>query len=122
MTPGAVILCGGRSRRMGVAKATLPFGPEALLQRVVRLAGEACGPIVVVAAAGQDLPALPEGVVVVRDAVADLGPLPGLAAGLAALSGSVKLAYASATDAPFLRPAWIGHLAGLIGDHDAAVV
>jgi molybdopterin-guanine dinucleotide biosynthesis protein A len=107
---------------MGAAKATLPFGPEALLQRVVRLVGGAAGPIVVVAADGQDLPALPEGVIVARDPVADRGPLFGLLAGLEALPASTVLAYATATDAPFLRPAWVEHLASLVGDHDAAVV
>jgi len=32
MTLGAVVLCGGQSRRMGRPKAWLPFGPELLLQ------------------------------------------------------------------------------------------
>ena len=35
---------------MGVPKATLPFGPEMMLQRVVRLLGSVVSPIVVVAA------------------------------------------------------------------------
>src|SRR5581483_4939796 len=84
MTPGALILCGGHSRRMGRPKAWLPFGPARMLQRVVRLVGQAAGPIVVVAAEGQDIPALPPSVTVVRVAVSDRGPLQGLAAGLAA--------------------------------------
>ena len=37
MRKGAIILCGGKSSRMGRDKATLPFGPELMLQRVVRL-------------------------------------------------------------------------------------
>src|SRR5438045_3266596 len=45
-TPGAVVLCGGRSRRMGRPKAWLPFGDEALLQRVVRRVGAAARPVV----------------------------------------------------------------------------
>ena len=32
-----VVLCGGRSRRMGFAKALLPFGDETMLQRIVRI-------------------------------------------------------------------------------------
>ncbi|MGZ6054814.1 MAG: molybdenum cofactor guanylyltransferase, partial [Isosphaeraceae bacterium] len=55
---GAVILCGGESRRMGQPKAWLPFGPERMLQRVVRLVSTVTGPIVVVAAPGQELPSL----------------------------------------------------------------
>ena len=46
MTAGGIVLCGGKSTRMGVAKATLPFGPETMLQRVVRLLGTAVSPIV----------------------------------------------------------------------------
>src|SRR4051794_11642805 len=123
MTLGAVVLCGGQSRRMGQPKAWLPFGPERLLQRVVRLVGTGIGdgPIVVVAAPGQEYPPLPDSVIVVRDPVGGRGPLQGLAAGLSALPGSVELAYASATDVPFLVPAWIGRLRELIGDHDLAI-
>lgn len=118
---GAVVLCGGQSRRMGRPKAWLPFGPEVLLQRVVRLVGRVAGPIVVVAAPGQDLPELPDSVAIVRDPVADRGPLQGLAAGLAALPDRVELAYATATDVPFLEAGWIAHLAGLIGDDDLVI-
>jgi molybdopterin-guanine dinucleotide biosynthesis protein A len=106
---------------MGRPKAWLPFGPELMLQRVVRLVGQAAGPVVVVAAPGQDLPELPPGVAVVRDPVSDRGPLQGLAAGLAALPESVELVYATATDVPFLRPAWVARLVELIGDHDLAI-
>ena len=120
---GAVVLCGGQSRRMGQPKAWLEFGPERLLQRVVRLveSGTGGGPVVVVAAPGQDCPPLPRAVTVVRDEVSGRGPLQGLAAGLAALPGSVELAYASATDVPFLEPAWIGRLRDLIGEDDLAI-
>src|SRR4051812_40263459 len=120
---GAVVLCGGQSRRMGQPKAWLPFGPERLLQRVVRLIGRGLGdgPIVVVAAPGQDCPALPSSVIVVRDEVSGRGPLQGLATGLRALPETVELAYASATDVPFLEPAWIGRLCDLIGEDDLAI-
>src|SRR3954466_9001115 len=95
LIPGAVVLCGGRSRRMGQPKAWLPFGPERLLQRVVRLIGRGLGdgPIVGVAAPGQACPALPSSVIVVRDEVSGRGPLQGLATGLRALPETVELAY-----------------------------
>lgn len=121
MTLGAVVLCGGQSRRMGQPKAWLPFGPERMLQRVVRLVGEAARPIVVVAAPGQELPPLPDWASIVRDPVSGRGPLQGLAAGLAALPESVELAFATATDVPFLQPAWIHRLVDLMGDHDLAI-
>lgn len=118
---GGIILCGGRSRRMGRAKAWLPFGPELMLQRVARLLGEVVGPIVVVAAPDQDVPKLPGSIIVVRDPVSDRGPLQGLAAGLSALPDEVELAYATATDVPFLRPAWVSRLAVLIEARDLAI-
>ena len=62
-----VVLCGGESSRMGSPKAWLDFGGEPLLARVVRVVSEAASPVLVVAAPGQDLPALSEDVTVVRD-------------------------------------------------------
>jgi molybdenum cofactor guanylyltransferase len=121
MTPGAVVLCGGESRRMGQPKAWLPFGPERLLQRVVRLVGTVARPIAVVAAPGQELPDLPAEVSIVRDPVAGRGPLQGLAAGLAGLAEPVELVYATATDVPFLEPRWITRLVELIDAHDLAI-
>jgi aryl-alcohol dehydrogenase-like predicted oxidoreductase len=58
---------------MGRDKATLPFGPELMLQRVVRLVGQVIEfqNIVVVAAPNQSLPALPATVLTARDAVRD---------------------------------------------------
>ena len=60
---------------MGQPKAWLPFGPERMLQRVVRRIGEGTGggPIVVVAAPGQECPPLPDGVTIVRDEVSGAG-------------------------------------------------
>ena len=115
---GAIVLCGGRSRRMGEPKAWLPFGPERLLRRVVRLVAAEVDRVVVVAAAGQDLPELPESVAIVRDEVADQGPLRGLATGLAVLPDAVELAYLAAVDAPFLQPGWIGGLVALADGFD----
>ena len=66
MTAAGIVLCGGKSTRMGTSKALLPFGPETMLQRVVRLLGEVVAPIVVVAASDQTLPDLPPGVIVTR--------------------------------------------------------
>lgn len=110
----AVVLCGGLSSRMGRPKATLPFGPETMLARVLRLVGEVCGERVVVAAEGQELPDLPAGVKVVRDALPERGPLEGLAAGLGACSAGA--AFCTPCDTPFLRPALVAALFDARGD------
>jgi molybdopterin-guanine dinucleotide biosynthesis protein A len=49
--------------------------------------------VVVVAAPGQDVPPLPAGVEVVRDAAEGRGRWPGLDGGLAALDGRADAAY-----------------------------
>jgi molybdenum cofactor guanylyltransferase len=116
------VLCGGRSTRMGVAKATLPFGSETMLQRVVRLLGTKVSPIVAVAARDQELPPLPADVVVARDEREARGPLEGLRAGLKALPESVDAAYVTSCDVPLLEPAFVEHMLGLLGDHDIAVM
>lgn len=124
---GGIVLCGGRSSRMGSPKAWLDFGGEPLLARVVRTIRRACAPVVVVAAPGQDVPPLPPDVAIARDPLEGRGPLQGIAAGLHALLESpggegVDAAFVSSTDAPFLEPALIARLAALRGaDHDIAV-
>lgn len=121
MRTGGIILCGGRSRRMGRPKAWLPFGNELMLPRMVRLLGDVVSPVVVVAAVGQDVPPLPAGVEVVRDEEEDRGPLQGLAAGLAALVGRADAAFLSACDAPFLRPTFVQRIIELLGDYQICV-
>src|SRR5262245_46303417 len=91
---GGIILAGGKSTRMGLAKATLPFGPELMLQRVVRLLNSIVQPIVVVAAPNQELPSLPSDVFIARDEREARGPLEGLAAGLSTLTPHANAAYA----------------------------
>jgi molybdopterin-guanine dinucleotide biosynthesis protein A len=114
---GGIILCGGQSSRMGRPKALLPFGKETMLERVVRLLGQAVAPLVVVAAPGQDLPPLPADVTIVRDEEKGRGPLMGLAAGLAALQERADAVYLSSCDVPFLNPAFVRRLIDLLGDH-----
>jgi molybdenum cofactor guanylyltransferase len=121
-TTGGIVLCGGKSTRMGTPKATLPFGPETMLQRVVRLLGTAVDPIVVVAAHGQALPELPDGVIVALDEREQRGPLEGLRAGLKALPKSVDAAYVTSCDVPLLVPGFVTHMIELLGDHDIAVM
>jgi molybdopterin-guanine dinucleotide biosynthesis protein A len=101
---------------MGRPKVWLPFGKELMLPRVVRLLGEAVGPIVVVAAVDQDVPPLPQKIEVIRDPNPNRGPLQGLAAGLEALRGRADAAYVSSCDVPFLQPAFVRRLVESLGD------
>jgi len=77
---------------MGVPKATLLFGGETMLQRVVRLLGTVVSPIVVVAAREQVLPP------------------------------SVDLAYVTSCDVPLLEPRFVTRMVDLLQDDDIAVM
>lgn len=123
MRKGAIILCGGKSSRMGRDKATLPFGPELMLQRVVRLLGSVVRleDMVIVAAPSQSLPTLPEGVSIARDPREFRGPLQGLATGLVALGDGFDAVYATGCDVPLLVPALVNRMFEMLGDFDIAV-
>jgi molybdopterin-guanine dinucleotide biosynthesis protein A len=121
MRHGGIILCGGRSTRMGADKGSLPFGPERMLQRIVRLLGDVCAPIVVVAAPEGQLPPLPAGVIVAHDRQSGRGPLEGLWAGLRALPPDVDAAYVTSCDVPLLAPAFVRRMFALLGSDSAAV-
>jgi molybdopterin-guanine dinucleotide biosynthesis protein A len=122
MTIGGIVLCGGKSTRMGVPKAILPFGGETMLQRVVRLLGSVVSPIIVVAARDQALPPLPDEVTVARDEREAKGPLEGIRAGLSALPASVDAAYITSCDVPLLVPAFVERMVALMAHHDIAVM
>jgi molybdopterin-guanine dinucleotide biosynthesis protein A len=103
-----IVLAGGRSSRMGTPKAALEWHGSTLLRRTAAIVARVTeGPVVVVRAPGQDLPALPPGTEVVDDPREGLGPVQGLAAGLAALAGRAEIAFVSSTDMPFLHPAFV---------------
>ena len=103
-----VVLAGGRSSRMGTPKAALEWHGSTLLRRTVGILARATGgPVVVVRAPGQDLPALPPDVEVADDPQEGKGPVQGLAAGLAVLLDRADAAFVSSTDMPFLHPAFV---------------
>jgi molybdenum cofactor guanylyltransferase len=108
---------------MGTSKAALEWHGSTLLRRTVGIVARAAsGPVVVVRAAGQDLPDLPEGTLVADDPQQGKGPVQGIAAGLAALSGRADVAFVSSTDMPFLHPAFIRRVLGAVaGSEDTDV-
>lgn len=102
-----VVLAGGRSSRMGAPKASLEWHGSTLLYRAAALLRRTVGgPVMVVSAPGQALPALPAGVEVVEDPVEGLGPMQGLAVGLAGVGDRAGAAFVCSTDMPFLHPAF----------------
>lgn len=121
MHAAGIVLCGGLSKRMGRAKASLPFGNQTMLARVVERVGQAVTPVVIVCAVDQELPQIPGSVQVIRDEIPEQGPLGGLAAGLASLEGSFDAVVLASCDLPFLSPAVIERLLQLIGNEQICI-
>lgn len=113
---GAIVLCGGHSRRMGRDKAWLPFGDETLLERVVSRVMPVVDELVVAARVGQEVPGDFE---VVRDPPGAEGPLAGIVAGLRALEAD--RVFVTACDAPLIPPALVGRLFDLSEGFEIAV-
>ena len=100
----ALILAGGRSRRMGRNKALLRLEErtETLLERAVRFWRESGAAERIFVAAGQPgyLPDLPEGAEPVYDLMEDGGPMAGLLSAFRRTDAG--LFYLSAVDMPYL--------------------
>lgn len=99
-----VVLAGGRSSRMGTAKAMLEWHGSTLLRRVTGVVERAVdGRVIVVRAPDQRLPELASTVSVREDPEEGLGPMQGLAVGLAAAAEHAGTAFVCSTDLPFLH-------------------
>ncbi len=122
MRIGAIILAGGRSRRMGKPKESLEFGDSTLLGHTAEILLECAYPVVVVARTpDQVLPPVPLEVELVYDDEPDEGPLRGLSAGLRRLREECDAAFTTGCDAPFLTGGAVAWLGEMLGDHDAVM-
>lgn len=98
----AVILAGGRSRRMGSDKAWMDVGGVLVLPSLCeRLMAITEGRVIVVRRdTAQEMPPLPEGVRVTEDKVPDAGPLGGLVSGM--WVDLAPFTFACACDMPWI--------------------
>jgi len=120
----AVILCGGRSRRMGVSKALLPMPGGTLLQLALEHTRQVARPVVLSLAAGQPVPPLPAQVLWVRDVEEFPGPLWGLEQAferLAAATPAPRTVLVLPVDMPFYTPRWMALLAAELGQARACL-
>ena len=118
----AIVLCGGKSSRMGFPKWQLPFGDERMLDRILRVTGEVTETQVVVAAEGQALGGLPTNVQLAYDEQPERGPLQGIHAGLKALPPGIQAAYVTSCDVPMLCTEFVNALFALLGPKTDIVV
>jgi molybdenum cofactor guanylyltransferase len=132
----AVILAGGRSSRMGLPKATLPFGPSTILERLIDTLGSAFAEIIVVAAPLRDEPfsidrtlqartnrterAGSAHLIIERDDAAFEGPVQAMRRGLARASG--EIVFACSCDLPLLRAEVAVALCAMLVAGDDAVI
>ena len=107
-----IVLAGGRATRFGADKLAVQVDGRPLLHHAILAVATVSDEVVVVIGSDGARPPLPADadvrVRVVRDAVADRGPLAGLAAGLAAARG--RLAIVVGGDEPSLSPAVLAEL------------
>lgn len=100
----ALILCGGRSSRMGADKAALPLGGGTLLERAAAFwsARPEVGAVLAAVGTPEHSLSLPAGVTPVYDVFPGAGPMAGLHA--AFVQTDAEALYVSAVDMPYLTP------------------
>jgi molybdopterin-guanine dinucleotide biosynthesis protein A len=106
---GAIVLAGGRSSRFGRDKLAELIDGRPLLDHAIDAVRTVATDIVVVAARDAN-PVVPDDARVAHDPSAFEGPLAGLAAGLAALDPAVDRVVVVAGDMPSLLPAVLQRL------------
>jgi molybdopterin-guanine dinucleotide biosynthesis protein A len=122
MKRAGIVLCGGRSQRMGRPKALLPWFGRSLIEQAVSTLASCVDEVLVVTSRDLPLEALVSGlgarVVVDRDAAR--GPLAALRDGLVATRA--ERAFVTSPDTPLLEPADVEAIFGQAEAGDRAVV
>jgi molybdenum cofactor guanylyltransferase len=127
LSASAIILAGGRSRRMGRPKAALMFGNTTILERVIAELGHDFDEILIIAAPPQseDFPierllrTAPASVHLLRDSNAYQGPAVALARGLAAAVNEIT--FACSCDMPLLRIEVVQALYEMLNGYEAVI-
>jgi len=115
-----VILVGGRSRRMGIDKASLEIGGELVLPQLIRRLQPVCtGGVMVICRAGQELPELPDGTRTAVDVLPGHAALGGLYTGL--VLAETPDVFLAACDMPLLSAELVTWLRDLPGERDVLI-
>jgi molybdopterin-guanine dinucleotide biosynthesis protein A len=122
-----IILAGGRSQRMGQAKAALPFGPTTILAQLTAELIENFSRMVIVATRPVDQQFSLETVLsewihrieIIRDETSFAGPIPALIQGLRAAAH--QTVFVCSCDLPLLRSSTANEIITRLENHDAAV-
>jgi len=115
LTVAALVLAGGRGRRLGQRKASVVLGGRTLLERAVARAQEVCDEVLISGPAELALPGVPA----VADDQDGVGPLAGVLAGLTAARAAAVIVIPC--DSPFVPVAFLRGLSGLADSADVIV-
>ena len=120
---GAVLLCGGRSRRMGYDKWRLPVGSNTMLDHLLKKLKNVCAPIVVSVSNNDVKFEAANDIFQVRDQFESSGPLEGIRASLEFLflTSDCEFAFVTACDVPYVNIKVIELLRERIGGAEAIV-
>lgn len=114
---GAVILCGGASRRMGRDKAALTLEGRSFLDRLIRALSDFPELLLAV---GEGADGMAHGLPAVPDVYPGCGPMAGLHAALSACASPALLAVPC--DLPLFTAALGAHLCGSLRPDDDALI
>lgn len=118
---GGIVLAGGRSSRFGRDKLAEPIDGRPLLDLAVEAALSVASDVVVVVAQGTER-IVPTGARITHDRDAYLGPLAGVATGLAALDPDVERVIVVGGDMPTLATSVLRRLIDGLGPGASAVL
>ena len=122
MLLGSAVLAGGRSRRMGRPKESLPIAGNTLLGLAVERLLLTTHPVFVLARdQQQELPPLPVECEIAYDDDPGAGPLKALRTALRLHMGKCDAVLVTGCDYPFFDERAIGWLSAQLGNHDALV-
>jgi len=106
--PSALLLAGGRSRRMRRDKATLPYDGQTQLKRAAQLLDKFCSGVFLSIRQGQNVSAEHLDVPIIEDAFGEIGPLGGILSAFAYQPDHAWMVLAC--DLPFLGEDTLQHL------------
>lgn len=108
LLPNALLLAGGRSRRMHCDKATLLYNGRTQLTRITEILGKLCLSIHLSLRSGQKVPLQEMDLPIVEDVFGEIGPLGGILSAFATRPSDAWLVVAC--DLPFLGENTLRHL------------
>jgi len=114
--PNGIILCGGRSRRMGQNKALLKLGQLTIIEQVANTLSKICSEIII-STNSEELNFLP--FKIVKDKLTDIGPIAGFHSTLMETSNEHNLIVSC--DTPFITTEILEYLYSLRKNYDAVL-